>query len=82
MDKFNLEHQYQFFLNKIGLKEKDMHPVQKVQLKETFFGACGVLLILFRDEITKLEEDDAVSVMQDMIEQVANYFLKANGQQN
>ena len=80
--EFQLEYQYQEYLKKVALKESDMHPQQRKQLRQAFMGACGQLIILLRDDVGKLEESDAIKVMQDMINQVGNYFLKESGKQN
>lgn len=54
-----------------------MHPVQRKETKQAFFGACGQLLVLFRDDIGDIEnEDEAVQVMQDLFDQVTQYFLE------
>ena len=45
-------------------------------------GACGQIILLLRDEVGKLEKDEAVKVMKNMIEQVGNYFLKITNKQN
>jgi len=82
MNEFNLEHQYQLYLERVALNEKHMHPLQRKQLRQTFFGACGQMLILLRDELSKLEEDKAIDKMQDMINQVSEYFLSITNKQN
>ena len=74
--EFNLEHQYQLYLKRVALKEAKMHPEQKKQLRQAFMGACGQIILLLRDEVGKLEKDEAVKVMKNIIEQVGNYFLK------
>jgi len=80
--EFNLEHQYQLYLKRVALREVEMHPEQKKQLRQAFMGACGQIILLLRDEVGKLEEDEAVKVMENMIEQVGNYFLKITNKQN
>ncbi len=80
--EFNLEHQYQLYLKRVALTEAEMHPEQKKQLRQAFMGACGQIILLLRDEVGKLEEDEAVKVMENMIEQVGNYFLKITNKQN
>lgn len=82
MEQFNLEHQYQLYLQRVALNEKDMHPVQKKQLRQTFFGACGQMLIMLRDDLTKLEDGKAESTLQDMLNQVGDYFIKTTGGHN
>jgi hypothetical protein len=81
----NLEHQYQLYLERMGLSEDRMHPVQKMQLKQTFYGACGQMLTLLRDEVGALEEDEAVEAVEalaSMLNQVRNFFLKETNKLN
>lgn len=76
MEQFNLEYQYQEYLKKVKLNESQMSPVQKKETRQAFMGACGVMLILLRDEVSKFEEDKAIEIMQGMFDQVGDYFLK------
>jgi len=76
MDKYDLENQYQLYLKRVGLVESKMAPLQKKQLRQTFMGAYGQLLMLLRDDITKMEDNVAVLTIQNMFNQVANYFAK------
>lgn len=74
-EQFNIEYQYQLYLKRIGLREDSMHPQQKKQLKEAFFGATGQILVLLREGVGDLEEDDAVNVLNDMETQVLQFFV-------
>lgn len=82
MQEFNLEHQYQRYLQRMALSESTMHPQQKIQLRQTFFGASGQMLILLRDELSKLEEEKAMETLQDLINQVGNLFLAETNKMN
>lgn len=82
MKEFNLEHQYQLYLQRMALSESTMHPQQKIQLRQTFFGASGQMIILLRDELSKLEEDKAMETLQDLINQVGNFFLAETNKMN
>ena len=79
---FDLEHQYQLYLERVGLKEENMHPVQKTETRRAFMGACGQMLILLRDDLGVLEESKAIEIMQDMINQVQVYFMKETNKFN
>ena len=79
---FDLEHQYQLYLKRVGLKEENMHPVQKTETIRAFMGACGQMLILLRDDLGVLEESKAIEIMQDMINQVQVYFMKETNKFN
>lgn len=79
---FNLENQYQLYLERVGLKEANMHPVQRTETKRAFIGACGQMLILLRDDLGALEESKAIETMQDMINQAGEYFMKESNKLN
>ena len=82
MQKFNLENQYQLYLQKMGLSENTMHPQQKKQLRQTFYGASGQMLILLRDELSKLDQEKAMETLQDLLNQVGNFFLSETNKMN
>lgn len=74
-EKFNIESRYLFYLNKVNLKESQMNPIQKKQLKQTFYAACGVMLELLQGDIAEIEdEDEAIKYLESMKQQVKNYF--------
>lgn len=79
---FNIEFQYQEYLKRVNLSEEHMHQQQKKQLRETFFGAVGSVLILLRNETQKLSEEDSIKAFQSMLDQVGEFFLKNSAQQN
>lgn len=80
--EFDLEYQYQQYLKRVALNEAIMPENQKTQLRQAFMGACGQMLMLLRDDVGALSEKDAIDTMQDMINQVLNYFTKAANKNN
>ena len=74
---FSIEFQYQLYLSRIQLKEENMHPQQRVQLRQTFYGASSQMLLMLRDDLARLEESHGVAVLQDMMDQVQTYFMNA-----
>lgn len=82
MEQFNLENQYQLYLKRVGIKEIQMHPAQRVETKRAFMGACGQMLILLRDDLGALEEDKAIAQLRDMYNQVQSFWLKETHQTN
>lgn len=79
MEKINLypldiEFQYQKFLDRMGLSENTMHPQQKEQLRDCFYGAFGQLLILLRDDMPD-DEQKAVRAYQRLLDQVEEHFV-------
>lgn len=82
MKKIDLEEQYQLYLGRVALNESTMHPEQKIQLRQTFFGAVGQFLILLENNIADMEEDDAVACLENCKDQVAQYFLSRTISEN
>jgi len=74
---YDLEEQYQFFLKKIGLDESKMGEVQRKSMKDSFFGACGILLKVFHMDIGKIEDEgEAIREMNGMLKMVEDYWIK------
>lgn len=74
-ESLELEDQYQLYLKRVGLSEKNMHPVQRTETKRAFMGACGQILVLFRDVLGAIEDEDkAVLHMEDLFNQVQIYW--------
>lgn len=78
MKDYSIETQWKLYLQKVGVREADMHAVQRQETKRAFFGCAGELLILFRDGLTELadkEGDEAAAIqMQKMIDEVLVFW--------
>ena len=79
---FNLEYQYQLYLKRVALKECNMPPVQQKEMRRVFMGACGQMIFMLRDDVAALEEDEAIKVLEDMKNQVGDYFMKITNKYN
>lgn len=76
---FNIEKHYQFYLEKIQLPEEKMHPLQRTQIRQAWFGGFGQALLLLRDGISQIkDEQKAIKIFKDMLNQVGNSFLNQN----
>lgn len=73
---FTIEQQYQQYLSLVGLSEEDMHPVQKIETRRAFYAGCGQLLYILRDGVSKLSEDEAVQKMEDLLQEVQDFWKK------
>ena len=71
---FNLEKMYAMYLEQVELSEETMGTVQRKETKQAYFGACAHLLILIRDELPKLPEDEGMEAYQYMLDQVRDYL--------
>lgn len=55
MNQFNLENQYQIYLQLVNLNESTMSPIQRTETRRAFMAGCGQMLVLMRDEVGALE---------------------------
>lgn len=82
MADFSIENQYQLYLQRVKLSEADMHPEQRHQLRQAFYGSAGQMLVLLRDDLPELPKDKAVKQYVKMIDEVNNYFQGLIAKQN
>lgn len=81
-NQFDLETQWDLYLGLIRMKEEDMHPIQLQETKRAFFGGIGQLLVLLRDTMGDLEEGQAINHLESMFNQVNDFWMATNKQQN
>lgn len=79
---FTIEQQYQQYLKLVRLSEENMHPVQKTETRRAFYGGCVQLLLILRDGVAELPEDEAVQVMEDLLEEARDFWRKELGKTN
>ncbi len=73
--KFDLQHQWSLYLKRVSIKEEDLPEDQRREMKRVFYGCAGQMLLMLRDDIGQLEQDEAVDVLEDLIKQVSVFFL-------
>ncbi len=74
MEKFNIEHQFMLYLERVGLNILTMDPIQLQETRRAFYGAAGQILLLVRDDITELSEKVGRLALHSMITQVAAFW--------
>lgn len=74
MADFNLDSQYKAYLKMVGLDESKMIPIQRIETKRAFMAGCGQMLVLMRDEVSQLQEDNAVEALESMIQQTETFW--------
>lgn len=82
MDIFSIEYQYQEYLKRVKVKESDMQPDQKREMKRAFFGAVGQTLVLLRDEGAKLKVDQYIKKLDGMMNEIGQFWQNETNQQN
>ena len=74
-ETLELEDQYKPYLMRVRLSEDRMSSIQRTETKRAFMGACGQMLVLFRDVIGAIEDEDkAILHMEDMFNQVKIFW--------
>lgn len=73
--EFNLEYQFGLYLERSGVKPEHLHPVQLSETKKAFFGGCGQMLFMLRDDMPD-KEQEAIEVFKSLEEQVLEFFKK------
>lgn len=75
MKEFDIDHQFLKYLQRCELDPRSMSKIQLVETKRAFFGGCSQMLVVFRDEITKLRDQDAVDQMESMFNQCERFWI-------
>lgn len=81
-DLFDVEKQYQTYLERAGVKEAQFSPIQATETKRAFYGAWGQLLILMRDELGVIPMDLGTILMQEMLIEVCKYWADEAEKEN
>ena len=68
--------QWQLYLHRAGLHKSQMGEFQYQETRRAFFAACGQMLLVFRDEITEFPDDEAVLIMDELINEVNVFWLR------
>jgi len=77
VDQFNLEYQWSLYLQRTGQNEKTMSRIQFGETKRAFYGAISQFLLILRDDISKLkDEEQAVNALENMLTQAHEFWLK------
>lgn len=74
--KFDLEHQFKLYLERVNFGNRALPEVQYIEMKRAFFGACGQLLLLMRDDLSELSDEEGVQVLADLLNQVGDFWSK------
>lgn len=74
-EMFSVKNMFEFYIN-MNYKDIKLPTDQYEQLELCYYGACGHLLSLLRDELMEFEEDEALSLLSGMVEEVNTHFKK------
>lgn len=70
-----IDYQYELYLKRIQLNKDTMHPQQRIETKRAFYGGFSQLLVLMRDDIANIEDEDrAVLILEDLNTQCEQFW--------
>lgn len=83
MDKvFDLNHQFHLYLDRAGVTKNSLPEIQYSEMKRAFFGACGQMLILLRDDVGALPDEEAIEMMDNLLNQVSDFWMSEMDRNN
>lgn len=82
MKTFDLKELYKEYLQTTGLDEGEMRAIQKQETRRAFYGGCGHMLMLMLNEVSKLEESEGAKVLDDVLNQVGNFWIAETNSHN
>lgn len=74
--EFDIEYQYQQYLKRMKLSESTMHPQQKQQLREAFYGAWTQLIFMMRDDLPNESDERVYFILENMVKQTEKFWAK------
>lgn len=75
-DLFDLDVQYSLYLQRVGLDESTMMPIQAQETKRAFFGAAGQMLDLLTNGCDSLTESEAIPKLGGLFDQVQHFWMQ------
>ena len=72
---FDLEEQFNDFLGPASGDGEEMDTELRDQLKRAFYAGCGRTLLILNDHAVNMEEEQGVSVIDQLFRQVHSFFL-------
>ena len=73
---------FELYLERVSLDRAKMTKVQYIEIKRAWYGGVGQMLIMSRDDLTQLPENDAVRQLQRWHNECAEFWedqQKGNG---
>lgn len=80
-NEFDIEFQFRKYLELVGLNIHTMPPYQRRETRRAFYGAWGMMLVVMRENVSEMEENDALDVLQSMQEQVEQFWTNQQKEQ-
>ena len=73
MKKFDLEKQFEFYLEKVNLKKENMSEIQLQETKRAFYAGIAQMWRMFV-EIADMKEENCDAIFNDIDDQLAIFW--------
>ena len=74
MDKYNVAQQYKEYLDRCKVKESDLGPVQRIEMKRAFMAGFGQCLLLLYNDLSELDEEEGANKLDSMLDQIKEFW--------
>lgn len=71
---FSIKYQKNLFFKQAGIQEKKFHPIQIQEMTRSFYAGVGQTLVLLRDDVGELPEEEAIEVMIEMLNECIKFW--------
>lgn len=75
MDVFNIEDQWKLYMQKMGMVESRLSPIQLSETKKAFIGGISQMLLIMRNDLAKLTDEQAIGKLENMFNQVNKFWM-------
>jgi hypothetical protein len=75
---FTIDQQWRRFMERCGIDPETFPEIQVQEMSRAFYGAMGQMLLLFRDELADLSEEDGIKHLEKMLEEVVEFWTEQN----
>jgi len=75
LDAYNLEGRFQFYLQTVKLDKNKISIIQYEETRRAFFGACGIIMDIFKNRIPEETDENAFNIMTNLENQIKNFFI-------
>lgn len=78
---YKIRHQFTLYLQRCGVTREMLPPDQLTEMSRAFYGACGQMIFLFRDDLTALKEEEIPVVMEAMCDELEAFWTEEQRKQ-
>lgn len=78
--KFNVESRFQQYCTIAGVNLDTCPTAQVIEMRRTYYAACGALLLFLKNDLTQLPDDDGADELERILNSVEAFFKRQSNQ--